>query len=148
MIIQVIEQSFKALKSKQKTTLTTSYPTYKSIFKNTSVVAIMPQLRKILAEDEKSKFIKSLDRSLYEVHFLNGYVDMKTKEFKERDIKLKPVTYVIPRDFKMPSEKAINSVKKTFMKIIPNPDDFKILMLITALTLAGDAVKDQTSLFF
>ena len=79
---------------------------------------------------------------------MNGYVDMKTKEFKERDIKLKPVTYVIPRDFKMPSEKAINSVKKTFMKIIPNPDDFKILMLITALTLAGDAVKDQTSLFF
>ena len=34
------------------------------------------------------------------------------------------------------------------MKIMPKPDDFKILMLITALTLAGDAVKDQTSLFF
>ena len=108
----------------------------------------MPQLRKILTEDEKSKFIKSLDRSLYEVHFLNGCLDMKTKEFKERDIRLKPVTYVIPRDFEMPFKKAIDSVKKTFMKIMPNPDDFKILMLITALTLTGDAVKDQTSLFF
>ena len=103
LIIQVIEKSFKTLKSEQKTTstLTTSYPTYKSIFKNTFVVAIMPQLRKILTEDEKSKFIKSLDRSLYEVHFLNGCLDMKTKEFKERDIRLKPVTYVIPRDFEM-----------------------------------------------
>jgi hypothetical protein len=149
LITSIIEKSYNNLDDKDKTNIRCTYvKSFKSIFSNTFVISLMPQLKKILTEDEKGAFVKSLDKSLYELHFLNGYLDMKTKLFHERDVKLKPVTYVIPRNYKTPSKKSVNIVRKTFQQIMSNPADLKILLLITALSLAGDAIKDQTALFY
>lgn len=149
IVTLIIENSVQKLKKAEKKGLKERYTkSFKLIFKNSFVASIMPQLKKILLEDEYGPFVKSLDKSLYEIHFLNGYIDMKTNTFFARDIKLKPVTYVIPRNYFEPSKEAIDMVTVTFKKIMPDVEDFHILMLIIALALTGDSVKDQTALFF
>jgi hypothetical protein len=67
---------------------------------------------------------------------------MKTGELLKRYVKLKPVTYVIPRNYIEPSKKSINEILKRFKMIMPNPNDFKVLLLMMSESLAGDSVKN------
>lgn len=125
-----------------------AYPKkYNRITKNTFVADLMPQLKSYLTEDENGAFIKSFDNSKWELHFLNGYIDMNTGEFLQRNIADKPVTYVLPREYKKSNKKQIKYILSILNKIMTDEDDLDILLKMLAMSLTGDSTKDQTSLF-
>jgi phage/plasmid-associated DNA primase len=148
IVTLLIEDSWNDLETSVQQKLKDRFPkTYKTISKNAFVQTVLPQLKRYLTEDENSDFIKSLDRSLWEIHFLNGYLNMKTGEFKKRKLAKKPVTYVIARNYEKSSNKEIKYLLKFFTKIFPDKDDLDILFLMLAKALTGDSTEDQSSLF-
>jgi len=147
MVTLIIENSITALSKDEMFEIKDKFKKYKFILKNTFVVTILPQLKHAIMCEEDSKFIKSLDSSLYELHYKNGYLDMKTGEFHDRNVAIKPVTYIIPRVYKTPTKKNINTVETVFKTFMTNPEDLDILMMIIAGSLTGDSTKDQNALF-
>ncbi len=122
---------------------------YKNLSKNATVKEMMLQIKKYIVIKEDSEFIKNLDNTVGEIHFYNGYIDIKTGEFKKRDINLKPVTFVINRNYKpsQPSQRKIIR-KKVLKPIFPNKSDLDIMLLILGSTMTGKSHIDQSSLFW
>jgi phage/plasmid-associated DNA primase len=154
IFVLLIENSMEDLGKSQMQKLKDDYPkTYKLIYKNAFIQGMLPQLRDILTEDERSDFIQSLDKSQWQLHFLNGYVDMRTGRLLKRYIEKTPVTYVIDRNYTKPRndpkrKKDVKLIMEVFAKIFPVEDDLTIFLLIIAGALTGDSTKDQLSLFW
>ena len=91
---------------------------------------------------------KTLDNSKYQIHFLNGYIDIRTKEFKKREIgKSANVTYVIGRDYKESKQKHRDEIFKILDKIYDKKCDMDAVFMCAGSAITGDSKKDQTSLF-
>jgi phage/plasmid-associated DNA primase len=83
----------------------------------------------------------------YEIHFLNGYLDMKTNEFKERILGVHFVVDAINREYKK-SKKAHREELKAKLKLIyPINEDFKTILYILGSAMTGKATKEQKILF-
>lgn len=146
----LLEKSKDNLECKQKDDLKLMFKEkFTNLSKNTTVSKIMPQIRRYITIDEDNEFIKNLDNTKGEIHFYNGYIDMKTKEFKKRDINKKPVTFVIQRNYKPSTTKQRKFLhQKLFGPIFPNKDDLKIILLILGSAMTGNSSIDQSSLFW
>ena len=97
----LLEKSKDNLDSKQRDDLKLMFKDkFTNLSKNATINKIMPQMKRYITIDEEDEFIKNLDNTKHEIHFYNGYIDMKSKVFKKRDINKKPVTFVIPRNYK------------------------------------------------
>jgi hypothetical protein len=73
---------------------------------------------------------------------------MKTGKFKQRDLQKKPVTYVVDRDYEKSDKRSLRYIRSIIEKIMPDPNDMDILLMILASAMTGDSTKDQFSLFF
>ena len=146
----LLEQSKDALKSKQKDDLKLMFKKeYKNFSKNVTINKLMPQIREYITMDDDSECIRNLDDTKNEIHFYNGYIDMKTKEFKKRDINVKPVTFVIQRNKNPSTTKQRTFIyEKVFKPILPKEDDLKIILLILGSAMTGNSSIDQSSLFW
>ena len=88
------------------------------------------------------------DPNKYEIHFRNGYFDLKAFEFKPRDQKKHFISVYINRDFKIPDAKIIDEVEKLTSQIIPNQDDKNYIFKDFGASLTGDVIDAQSNLFF
>jgi len=89
---------------------------------------------------------------LYEIHFKDGYIDMKTNEFKQRK-REDYVSYCIMRNIKsfLSDENKQKKGKKTISKILrqiyPLQQDFDYIMEMLAEAMLGISPKSQRNLF-
>ena len=93
----LLEVSYKKLSEDDSERIRDKFPkVWSSIFQNTSVIKYMPQLISALRDD---KIV--LDGYFDEIHFNNGYLNLKTMEFKQRKINKHYITNFIRRDYNL-----------------------------------------------
>ena len=93
-----------------------------------------------LPDDEK------LNKYNEQIHFLNGYINLKDKTFHKRT-KEQRVTEVINRKYIKPSERYTKRILKELSKIYPTKEDLKTVLSIFGSALSGKSCKDQDILF-
>ena len=91
--------------------------------------------------------IKMDKYSTDEIHFLNGYMDMRDLVFKQRVINTHYVTAVIPRDYCASTEEERKRVYNIIKKILPNKDDMNVTLMIMARSFAGLSYRYQKNTF-
>jgi hypothetical protein len=116
--------------------------TYKSIFTNADVKKYYEELLLNLCNDDIQ-----FDTTLCEIHFNNGYIDLKTNEFKQRDISKHYVSKYINRDYVQSASENRASVIKLIKKIYPDKKDLDCLIHIIGSSLSGLTLSDQEIVF-
>ena len=137
-LINLFDASFKALSTKQQQNIDLdklnhclSSPIKKNLLKNM---------------DKKDSIFDSSKKTINQIHFNNGYFDIKTFKFVERK-KTDYITYCIDREFKMPKQEKINIVYEVLQQIFPQEEDRNKNLECLAEGLTGEAPKSQYNLF-
>lgn len=104
-------------------------------------------------EKAKSQIITGITKDyevfgadFYQIHFINGYIDLKTLEFKERTSDQYVKTY-IPREYKASSKAQREELLKRIRKIYRDEKDLKAILYILGSALTGKAIHEQKILF-
>jgi hypothetical protein len=116
--------------------------TYKSIFTNADVKKYYEQLILNLCNDDIQ-----FDNTLCELHFNNGYLDLKDHEFKQRNIKKHFVSKYISRDYIKSASEDRDAVIKLIEKIYPDKQDLECLIHLVGSSLSGLTLSDQEIVF-
>ena len=111
-------------------------------FKNAYIDAIHPQITHEITNNDII-----FDYNLDEIHFINGYKDLKTLEFKKRDRDIHFVTTCINRNYEPSTENNRNCVSSVFDKIYTDAGDFECIKMIIGSGLSGRSKKDCDMLF-
>ena len=109
---------------------------------NANVNKNLPQITVMLQEDEV-KF----GADYYEIHYKNGYIDLKTLEFKKRIPNKHFVCNYIKRNYTRSSKAQRDKIRDIMKKIYPNKEDFETILYILGSALTGKATKEQKILF-
>ena len=96
--------------------------------------------------DRKDSIFDSSKKTINQIHFNNGYFDIKTFKFVERN-KSDYITYCIDRDFNMPKQEKINIVYDVLKQIFPHEEDRNKNLECLGEGLTGEAPKSQYNLF-
>jgi hypothetical protein len=132
IITKLIDKSFKALDNTSQENIRLKHKDYMKVFQNASVEKYLPQLEDRLKKDD----IK-IDDYECEIHFNNGYMDLRDLVFKQRDQSKHFITFCIPRDYKPSTEEERKEVMQPIKKIYPKDDDFKRVSLSLGSALSG-----------
>jgi hypothetical protein len=93
--------------------------------------------------DDDIKF----DITKHDIHFENGYYDLKKLQFSSREVGKHYVTQYIQRDYAASTESQKNDMKALISKIYPNKKDLECIISILGSALSGDSMKDQEIVF-
>jgi hypothetical protein len=112
------------------------------IFSNAFVEKFYPQLV-VLLTDSKITF----DTYTNEIHFNNGFINLKTLEFKQRELGKDYITKYNERDYKPSTKQQQNLILSHIVKTYPIKEDLKSILLILGSCLSGESCADQDILF-
>ena len=84
----------------------------------------------------------------YEMHFRNGYIDLKTNELKTREFGKHYVTKYINRDYTSAKKKDIDYMYSIINKIWTNIEDRDYNLNQLGRAITGDSAKEQTNIFW
>lgn len=131
-----IDKSFKNLSEKQQKQLQNPF-LGQNINKK-----ILDCIKSNLRVDE-SKF---LNPKLGEIHFMNGYINLKDKTFRQR-VRTNYMTYCIMRNY-IPSKKGKREhIEKLYKQIYPDKDDYNGVFESFSEAMTGESIKSQYNLF-
>ena len=137
-----LSTSAKALSDVMQQNLNLKYKKeFVSTFSNSKIATYVLQLKEYFLKDIK------LDLTLDEIHFNNGYMDLKDLVFKQRDLTKHYITKYINRDYKPSKKKTQNKVLSEVKKIIPNKNDLDSVLAVIGSSLTGKSYEDQTTMF-
>jgi len=139
IVSQLIEDSFNDLREEQRELLQKNKG-FISLCKNSGIKSFLPQLLCSLQEEY------DLNTNKHEIHFNNGFIDVRTLEFKKRE-RPNYVTSCIPRDYTKSSKKSREYINDIINKIYPIEEDRKTVLMILGSAFSGSVVNDRTSLF-
>ena len=143
IVTQLIEDSFNALNENEKQQLKADHSkTYQTIFKNASVKLYQPQLYTMLTRNDVI-----FDTTPAEIHFENGYMDMRTSEFKKRNPKTHFIMHYIARDYVQSTHQQRKKVRKELNKVYPIAEDLTSILSVLGSALSWESSRDQTVLF-
>ena len=89
----------------------------------------------------------TFNNTLYEIHFQNGYMDLKENVFKKRILNTHYVTEFIKRDYIQSTIEEKNKILKIISKTYPNKNDLECILLNFGSAISGNSTCDQTTLF-
>jgi len=139
----LIQKSFSSLSPTDSENITLKYDkNYRNIFKNSNIETYYPQLLMKLTKSDIT-----LNNTVGEIHFNNGYIDVKTMKFLKRDVSKHFITKFIRRDYVESTKKQRNSVLKHIKKVYPDEDDLECILLYLGSALSWKSTADQTALF-
>ena len=143
MITYYLQKSYQNLsEDKQQLLKYKNQKTFTKMFENSSVETYYNQIVTLL---EKNDVI--FDDTPYQIHFNNGYFDLKDKSFKERILHTHYITKFIKRDYSKSSKKERNEMMSHIRKIYPDDEDLKCILTILGSALTGKSNVDQDTLF-
>ena len=144
LVADYLNQSHKLLSLEQQAYLSQTYKkTYEKFRMNSAINLYLKQLKYCLTNN---KLI--FDNYKGQIHFNNGYIDLKTKEFKKRIQGQDFVINVIDRDYKKSTDKKKEKLMKIFSQIIPINEDRNCMLFLFGATLTGNIAKEQGAMFF
>lgn len=142
MLTGFISASRNNLNKEQVKLLKLEHKNFKTLCENSTMNKMIPQLSVGLKVEEERFF-----GDFYEVHYKNGYIDMKTLEFKQRIPNKHFVCNYIKRDYKKSTQIDREEIKKRLYKIYPKLEDLIAILFILGSGLTGKATKEQKILF-
>ena len=112
-----------------------------SVYSKNSIIKFSNPLKTKLKKDIE------LDSYTGQIHFLNGYIDIKTDTFLKRD-GTQYITKCINREYKKSTKKQRELIiKKCIQQIYPDEDDRECMIGIIGSALTGQSTKEQDMLF-
>jgi len=139
IVSRLIQNSFNDLREEQQELLQKNKG-FVSLCKNSGIKSFLPQLLCSLQEEY------DLNTNKHEIHFNNGFIDVRTLEFKQRE-RPNYVTSCIPRDYVKSTENSREFINNLINKIYPIEEDRKTVLMILGSAFSGSVVNDRTSLF-
>lgn len=115
---------------------------FKKLSENSTVNRMLPQILITLIDDEL-KF----EGDFYEIHYKNGYINLKTLNFEKRIPNKHFVTNYIKRVYKPSTQAQRNEFIRRIKKIYPKQEDMVAIFFILGSALTGKATKEQKILF-
>ena len=115
---------------------------YKCIFKGSNVNHYYDEIINELIKDNVE-----FNKTLCQIHFNNGYMDLKDLQFKQRELSKHYVTNYINRDYKQSTSEQRNKVLKPLSMIYPDKQDLECILEYLGSALSGISSKDQDTLF-
>ena len=144
VISKYISESIKNLNKEQKELLKLKYSKASvKISENSTINKSLSQIKVGLKRDDDNIFTPDF----YEIHFQNGYLDLKTLEFKKRVMGINYVNLYIKRDYKPSSQYQFNKLYSIINKIYPKKEDLEAILFILGSAMTGKATKLQKLLF-
>lgn len=140
IVSELNSESYLELNEEQQELLSKN-KAFNSFRTNAGVKKYLPQLIEYMTKDN-IKF----DDYKYQIHFRNGYLDLKDYKFKKRKDKQYILSY-IDRDYKPSNKKYRDIIQKTINKIYPNKQDRNIILNVIGSAFTGMSEIDRTSLF-
>ena len=125
IISKYISESIENLNKEQRELLKLKY--VKASFKiseNSTINKSLSQIKVGLKRDDENIFTPDF----YEIHFQNGYLDLKTLEFKKRVMGINYVNLYIKRDYKPSSQSQFNKLYSIINKIYPKKEDLEAIL--------------------
>ncbi len=143
LVSYLIESSFKALSKTSQRLIQSDYAkTYRAIFSNADIKRYYEQLKVSLQNDDVD-----FDVTMNEIHFNNGYYDLKKGKFKDRQVETHYVTHCIKRDYQSSTKDDQKVMKNHISKIYPTKEDMECILFVLGSALSGTATKDQEIIF-
>ena len=142
LLLQLHADSYAALTPKDKEYLTLKFKKVDAFGRKPFVANYLESLQSMLTVDH----IK-VNLTPRQIHFLNGYVDTETLEFKPRQVGKHFITRAIPWNYTKPTDDDMAEVLTILKKIFPVAEDLACMLRIMGSTLSWECTKDQTALF-
>ena len=144
VISKYITESIKNLNKEQKELLKLKYSkTSVKISENSTINKSLSQIKVGLKRDDENIFTPDF----YQIHFQNGYLDLKTLEFKKRVMSINYVNLYIKRDYKPSSKSQFDQLYSIINKIYPKKEDLEAILFILGSAMTGKVTKLQKLLF-
>jgi len=141
-VTKLTQKSFEKLPPLEAENLIYKFPkAYRSIFSNNSIGTYYSQLIVILTE----QIIFNVN--IGEMHFKNGYMDLKDLKFKKREVGKHYITKYIERDYKPSTQANQAEIRKVFKQIYPDDADFNCVSMMLGASLTGKSTINQDLLF-
>jgi len=144
VISKYITESIKNLNKEQKELLKMKYAkTSTKISENSTINKSLSQIKVGLKRDDEEIFTPDF----YQIHFQNGYIDLKDLKFKQRVMGVNYVNLYINRDYKPSTKKEFDKLYSIISKIYPKKEDLEAILFILGSAMTGKATKLQKLLF-
>jgi hypothetical protein len=142
-ITQLLETSFKKLSSDERNEIKEKYSkSYHGIFHEAAVNKYFKEIvQKLIRENIE------WDKTLCQIHFNNGYMDLNDLKFKQRQLGVHYITHFIARDYTQSTKEQRSAVLKPVELIYPNKDDRECVLMSIGSALSGLSSKEQDTLF-
>ena len=142
-ITQLLETSFEMLTDVERNQLKDRYSKqYRCIFKEGAVNQYYKEiLTKLIREDIE------WDKTLCQIQFNNGYMDLKDLQFKQREKGKHFITHYINRDYKASTTEQRKKLLIPIKMIYPDKLDRECILTYFGSALSGISSKDQDTLF-
>jgi hypothetical protein len=115
---------------------------YKGIFKGTNTNHYYDEtINELIKENVE------FNKTLCQIHFNNGYMDLKDLQFKQREISKHYVTNYIDRDYKPSTSEQRTKLLNPLKMIYPDKQDLECILEYLGSALSGISSKDQDTLF-
>lgn len=139
----LLEESFKGLSTEHQRLIKSEHAkTYRSIFANSDIKKYYEQLKVALQNDDIQ-----FDVTINEIHFNNGYYNLKDGKFQSRDVNKHYITHYIKRDYKSSTKDERKAMKNLVSKIYPTKEDLDCIIFVLGSSLSGTSTKDQEIVF-
>ncbi len=116
---------------------------FKKLCENSTINKMIPQLLTAL-KDDNNKFTGDF----YEIHYNNGYIDLKTLKFEKRIPNKHYVKNYIPRNYQPSTKEQQKEFLRRMKKIYPIEEDLDAILFILGSALTGKATKEQKIKFY
>ena len=138
-----IEASIKNLNEHEMKSLKYDHPkSFNKICENSNISRSLSQIRV-----ELTMVDKPFKPDYFQLHFKNGYIDLRTLEFKQRIVGEDFIKNYINRDYEKSNEEKEKYFFNILKQIYPNEKDLETMLFILGSALTGKATKLQKILF-
>jgi hypothetical protein len=142
IITGLLISSFRKLKEEDRKDIE-EIKGYNIIFENSHVKKYLPQLKQDLTNDSIC-----FDAYINEIHFNNGYYDIKDNKFCQRKLGKNFITAAISYDYSEPKNESITYILDKLSKTYPSKEALEAILTILGSALTGLAIRGSYILFF
>lgn len=143
LVSKLVEASFKNMTEEQQDYIQ-NCKSFERVKSSYGVKDYYDELIEYISDNK----IKMDENTKYQLHFLNGYVDLKTGELHKRVVGKDYITYCIPRNYKASSETSKQKIYSIINKIWFLEDDRNYSLSQIGRAISGDSGKEMTNVFW
>jgi len=142
-ITLLLEISFEKLTEHEKNQIKDRFSKqYRSIFRSSFINHFYDEIiTKLIKENVE------FNKTLCQIHFNNGYIDLKDLQFKQRELSKHYITNFINRDYKPSTIEQQSKVLTPLRMIYPDKQDLDCILEYLGSALSGISSKEQDTLF-